>query len=182
MSNATLHASAERLLAYAVEASGADPRPIFQFSDLARELKMSAPTVSRWKRRGVSKGGAAAARARYGCSPAWVLLGIGPRDARPSGGSGIGSAGEATNDPSTLLSAQAAFLEALDEDARRQAIAVLRSFLDAPDQLLESALELELILGGNGTRPRLLEAQPQPHVRAISRVERGTAALVAPLC
>lgn len=181
-----MHASAERLLAYAVEASGADPKPIFQFSDLARELRMSAPTVSRWKRRGVSKGGAAAARARYGCSPAWVLLGIGPRDALSPGQQRAATgAREAADGPSVLLNAHAAFLGTLDEDARRQAVEVLKSFLDAPDTLLESALELELIIGGGGAPPRMLQAQPQPRMRHVSMgmAGRGEAVtLRAPLC
>jgi hypothetical protein len=146
-----LHASAERLLAYAVEASRADPQPIFQFSDLARGLHISAPTVSRWKKRGVSKGGAAAARMRYGCSPAWVLLGIGPRDMPNAGRTRTADSplAAAAHDPSVILSAQAVFLRSLDEPARRQAVEVLKRFLDAPQTQLESALELELIIAGN---------------------------------
>lgn len=180
MQHKPMHASSERLLAYAVEASRADPQPVFQFSDLARELNASRPTVSRWKRRGVSKHGAAAARIRFGCSPAWVLLGIGSPDlANASKGlsPADGTRRSTEPDPSAMLGGMAAFLDRLeDRTARQQAGEVIKRFLDASDSLLEATLELELIVGGSGRELDLPDSLPSGPSRLARPGHSGPAA------
>lgn len=73
-----------RLMDYAQRITARSSRRVERDTDLAARLGQSDGTVNNWKRRGVSKGGALAAEAEFGCSASWVLSGEGAADA-PAG-------------------------------------------------------------------------------------------------
>lgn len=75
------HESARRLLAAAREATAYDSplRRVSDFEQLRKALNVSAAVLTNWKERGVSKEGALAAEALWGCSACWVLTGEEPR-------------------------------------------------------------------------------------------------------
>lgn len=70
-----MHDSSKRLLDFAKEATAARSDGIQTFGDLARRMGVSSATMTNWKTRGVSKEGAIAAEALFGCSVQWVLTG-----------------------------------------------------------------------------------------------------------
>lgn len=73
-----IHESFARLMQWAQEATKARRTPIQNYSDLAREMNVSAATVTNWRTRGVSFEAAVLAEMAFGVSPSWVVYGKRP--------------------------------------------------------------------------------------------------------
>lgn len=75
--NAGMHESMARLLVFARQKTASSPRMVEEAADLKEWLNLTPAVLSNWKARGISKEGALAAEAVFGCSANWVLTGKG---------------------------------------------------------------------------------------------------------
>lgn len=73
--NGVMHESVTRLLDHARQKTAGTSSPVYTEADLKARLGITPAVMSNWKARGISKEGALAAEAEFGCSAHWLLTG-----------------------------------------------------------------------------------------------------------
>ncbi|WP_143694608.1 bacteriophage CI repressor [Variovorax sp. JS1663] len=141
----------QRLLEYAIKTTKGEARPITDESSLRQRLNVSSGAFTNWKSRGLSKEGAIAAEAEFGCSVNWLLTGIGDETAKTS--PGLASANLASMSGPAITNAMRVVFSALGSLhglPLSQAQNAIRYALDHPSEWRAAAATVEQLLGQKG--------------------------------
>lgn len=127
MENAEMHSSMSRLLKLSSGIGEEDPGAEAALRSIGERLDVTPAVMTNWKARGISKAGAIAAGATFGCSSNWLLTGDGAPDQR-----------ERRTQALDVTEALRVLGEALgrmeDPGARKAAVGMLHDYIDAPSQ------------------------------------------------
>lgn len=126
-----MHESVQRLYDFAKRATAGTASPITGFPDLGAHLDVSSATLTNWKARGVSKDGALAAEAAFGCSAQWVLHGTTSALATREPPSSYTTAHSATG-LAHLVQQLGAMLAPVDPRQRRAIASLLADLTETP--------------------------------------------------
>lgn len=126
----------QRLLDYAIKATNGEARSITDESSLRQRLNVSSGAFTNWKTRGLSKEGAIAAEAEFGCSVNWLLTGTGDQDTKLSGSAVTRSSASADLEPAETA--------ALFGDAMRVVFTALATLRGLPLSQAQNAIRYAL--------------------------------------